>query len=109
MSKAALLPPLPPTDGGLMLEVQRSLGRIEGLQGQLLGEFKSHRDEDKETFKAIVDRLNAQDAKIDDLQSERDRAKGAGKVILALLGSFSAFVGGAVIAVLEGWIKVKFH
>lgn len=50
--------------------------------------------------------LNEQDVKLDGLKSAQDKAKGAGWVILGLLTSLATFVGGAVIAVFAGWIKI---
>lgn len=50
--------------------------------------------------------LDAQDLKLDGLKSAQDKAKGAGWVILGLLTSLATFVGGAVIAVFAGWVKI---
>jgi hypothetical protein len=80
------------------IEVQRSLGRIEGVQEQILNELKATR----ESLAAHI----ASDAKeFNALKADRDRAKGAGWVILGMLGSLAAFVGSAVVAVLGGWLK----
>lgn len=109
-------------------DVQRSLGRIEGTQEQILGELRSlradfgeHKNDDQRNFSAtrrlVYDELGKQNAareahlaeqdkKLDALKQDSDRAKGAGWVILGLLGSLATFVGGAVLAVVEGWIKV---
>lgn len=111
--------------------VQRALGRIEGTQAQILdkldklsGDFGEHKQEDQRNFSSVrvmIDRkleeqnefrerhLGEQDEKLDHLRQDSDRAKGAGWVILGLLGALSTFVGGAVLAVLSGWVNVKFH
>lgn len=119
MSDLLDAPPVHPIDGSGMLEVQRSLGRIEGMQEQILNEFVAHKRDDKSAFEiinkafetrdaAIAKLREDQDKKIDALEAERDTARGAGKVILALLAAAATFVGGAVMAVLSGWISVKF-
>jgi len=116
-------------------EVQRSLGRIEGTLTQLLSEVKGfhgalggHVADDHataEAFRGLIsdlrreianqfleqDRarnqhLNEQDVKLDALKADSDRAKGAGWVILGVLGALATFVGGAVIAVLTGLLKL---
>src|SRR5665213_3036235 len=108
------------------LEVQRSLGRIEGDIAQLLREFANHRIEFalhqkqdlqslevlaktlaqqrdamgigfKEQEKARNQHLNEQDVKLDILKEDSAKAKGAGWVILGLLGSLATFLGAAVI------------
>lgn len=111
--------------------VQRALGRIEGTQEQILaelrslrGEFSEHKNEDQKNFSSVramfftkleeqdktrEAHLGKQDQKLDALKEDSDRAKGAGWVILGLFGTLASFVGGAVIAVLGGWIHVKFH
>lgn len=98
-----------------MQEVQRSLGRIEGLTEQVLKAFESHREDDQKAFDIINKAFEARDAriaqlnsKIEGLQSEQDRARGAGKVILALLAAAATFVGSAVIAVFSGKVTIKF-
>lgn len=109
-------PPLPQSDGNPMLEVQRTLGRIEGLQKQLLDTFSDHAEADRKAFDklkerlddcedAIERRLKDQDDKIAALKSDADRAKGAGAVIMILLGSAATFIGGALMAFLKGHIK----
>lgn len=111
------------------VDTERSLGRIEGTQTQILDKLDKlsealgdHKNEDQRNFssiRALMDRkmeeqtttreahLGAQDVKLDALKQDADRAKGAGWVILALLGSLATFVGGAVLAVLGGWVHVK--
>ena len=117
-------------------EVQRALGRIEGDVRRLLGEFTNHRAEfvahqrlDLESLgilaktlaqqrdvmlasfeeqdRARNQHLNEQDVKLDVLKQDNDRAKGAGWVILGLLGALATFLGAAVISALSGIIK--FH
>lgn len=101
-------------------DVQRTLGRIEGTQGQILAELKSlrqdfgdHKNEDQVNFSdmraSLYKEVGAQQKQIGQLKQDADRAKGAGWAILALLGGLASFVGGAVLAVLQGWITVKFH
>jgi hypothetical protein len=108
-------------------EVQRALGRIEGTQGEILRKLNSlsnelgdHRNDDQRNFSSVrnlIDRkiteqvtlrenhLNDQDQKLEQLKQDQDRAKGAGKVILGLLGALATFVGGAVIAASGGHIR----
>jgi hypothetical protein len=108
--------------------VERSLGRIEGTQAQILAELKQlrtdfgdHKNDDQRNFSSVralfFDELKKQDAKrethlaeqdskLDALKADSDRAKGAGWAIISLLSGLAAFVGGAVLAVFEGWIKV---
>ena len=50
--------------------------------------------------------LLAQDVKIDALVADSNKAKGAGWVIMGLLGTFALSIGGAVLAALGGWIKI---
>jgi hypothetical protein len=50
--------------------------------------------------------LAEQDEKLDALKQDADRARGAGWVILSLLGALATFVGGAVIAVFGGHLKI---
>jgi hypothetical protein len=109
-------------------DVQRALGRIEGTQSQILAELKSlrsdfceHKNDDQRNFSGVrklffekleeqnktrENHLGEQDRKLDALKQDSDRAKGAGWVILGLLGGLATFVGGAVLAVISGWIKV---
>lgn len=110
-------------------DVQRSLGRIEGTQSQILqklvaleASFGDHRNDDQKNFSEVrrlvydkfaeqetlrEDHLGKQDENIEKLKRDSDRAKGAGWVILGLLGALATFVGSAVIAALSGYIK--FH
>lgn len=116
-------------------QIQRALGRIEGTQAQILEEMRTHRAEftahqrqdlasleilavsiakqrdDMNRGFAEQDRarnqhLNEQDVKLDGLKADADKAKGAGWVILGLLGAFAAFLGTAVLSVLNGWLKI---
>ncbi len=108
-------------------EVQRALGRIEGANAQILEkleklsqELGDHRNDDQRSFssvrKLIGDKiteqetaratlLGQQDIKLDRLKQDQDRAKGAGWVIIGLLGALATFLGGAVIAALGGHIR----
>lgn len=111
--------------------VQRALGRIEGTQTQILEmldklseSFGEHKNEDQRNFSSVralfftkleeqdktrERHLGEQDQKLDGLKQDADRAKGAGWVILGLLGAVATFMGTAVLAVWSGWIGVKFH
>lgn len=113
------------------VNVQRALGRIEGQQAQILekldrlaDDFGQHKQDDQRNFSSVrtlfftkLDEQNTvrekhlgeQDEKLDGLKQDADRAKGAGWAILGLLGGLATFVGGAVLAVLSGFINVKFH
>jgi len=53
------------------------------------------------------DRAGKQDEKLAAIKEDADRAKGAGWVILGLLGALATFVGGAVIAALSGWLQFR--
>lgn len=104
-------------------EVQRALGRIEGTLGEILRkqnsistELGDHRNDDQRNFSSLrnlIDRKiteqvtlrGEQDEKLEALKQDQDRAKGAGKVILGLLGALATFVGGAVIAASGGHIR----
>lgn len=96
-------------DTDMVASIHLMLGEIKGTQEQILKSIDNHAGDDKTAFEAISDRFEAQDKKIADLISERDRAKGAGAAIMILLGSAATFIGGAVMAVLEGWIKFRFQ
>jgi len=109
-------------------EVQRSLGRIEGTQTRILDEltklrddFGAHKADDQRNFSSLrVDmksqfeandrarneHLTEQDTKLDIIQRDSDRAKGAGWAILGIMGLLASLVGGAVMAALSGWIKI---
>lgn len=116
-------------------EVQRSLGRIEGTQEQILAkldklasDFGDHKNEDQRNFSSVralvydqrreinakleeqdsrrEQHLTEQDTTLKSLKQDSDRAKGAGWAIIGILGAFATFIGGAVLAVVEGWIKV---
>lgn len=117
------IPEPPPThinDGAdPMLEVQRSLGRIEGLQKQFLVVLEGHKEDDKDAFaglaatkkdddKALDERFASVEQKIAAIEGEQNRAKGAGWVILAVLSSMATFVGAAVISVIEGKVHIRF-
>lgn len=116
-------------------DVQRSLGRIEGTQVQILdalrnltAEFVDHKGEDARNFQAVrklsfehrdelkkeiedsakerETHLRGQDTKLAAMKQDSDRAKGAGWVILGLLGSVATFLGGALLSVFNGWVKI---
>lgn len=108
--------------------VQRALGRIEGSTAEILkrldrlaNDFGEHKNDDQRAFssvrKLVKDGLADQDSlreaqlakhdtKLDLLKQDQDRAKGAGWVILGLLASLATFLGGAVLAVWNGWLRV---
>lgn len=110
-------------------EVQRALGRVEGAQEELLNKmnaiiesFVRHEESDRVEFSAsraalasAMRDLNAAreaqfaglQASIDELKADRAFAKGAGWVIVAILGACVTFIGSAVVGVLRG--TIKFH
>lgn len=101
------------------VNVYRALGRIEGAQNAFLDKMdgiveslSSHTAADDRHFTelhaVILAKNKDQDGKIEALENDANRAKGAGIVILAMLGSLATFVGGAVMAVFGGWVKIKF-
>lgn len=49
--------------------------------------------------------FNALDAKVEQMRREGDRAKGAGWVILGLLGAVATVLGGVAISVIDGLLK----
>jgi len=81
-------------------EVQRTLGRLEGGQEQILDELKRLRVD----FNGHVE---ADDKRFGRIDADRNKAKGAGWAILGIFSACITFVGSAVLAVFEGW--VKFH
>ena len=83
-------------------DVQRSLGRIEGTQTAILAELKQMSD----AFSAHV---QADDKRFGKIDAERNRARGAGWVILTLLTAMASLLGGAVLAVFEGWLSIRLH
>jgi hypothetical protein len=80
------------------LDLYRSIGNIEATQEAMLAEIKNLRND----FKSHVESDAAQFA---DIEAERNKAKGAGYVVLALLTGLATLVGSAVMAVLSGWLK----
>jgi hypothetical protein len=90
-----------------MLEIQRALGRIEGQNTQLLKESQDVRN-DLVTFKAEnAKEFALRDLKIAELTKNRDQARGAGWVILGLLGAIATFVGAAVLSVINGKLHIN--
>lgn len=112
-------------------DVQRSLGRIEGKQEAILEQLKAltdrfgdHMNDDQRNFSSLrkllyeklaeqdetrEKHLASQDKILADIQTDANKAKGAGWVILGLLGGLASLVGSAVLAVIKGWIAFKFH
>lgn len=89
-----------------MDDVQRSLGRIEGTQQQILAaisglqtEFAAHQLEDEQRFVAYGKIVT-------DLAQDNNRAKGAGWVILALVSAGATAIGTSAYAVISGWFKL---
>lgn len=81
------------------LQVQRSLGNIEATLNATLAELKELRSD-------FAKHVAEDSAKFDKIDEDRNKAKGAGWMILGLLGVMASIIGSAVIAVAEGWIKV---
>ena len=95
-------------------EIQRALGNLDGKMDQMLREQErvskellAHKGEDRENFQIIGSRFGVLAMEISGMKQDQDRAKGAGWVIIGLLGSVAAFIGSAVIAALSG--HIKFH
>lgn len=87
-------------------DVQRSLGRIEGAQEQILSELKilrinfaEHKADDTKNFNTVREM-------IDELKQDSDRTKGAGWVLLGIFGLLATFLGGAFTALFTGWVKL---
>lgn len=120
----------------VLYEIQRALGRIEGKQEQIKDEVRLglsglreelaiHKQDDQKNFSAmrldlqeriqererIMEAHNLHMAKIDialrELQIEDENAKRLGVWILSALGSLATLIGGAVLAVIKGYIKLK--
>jgi hypothetical protein len=109
-------------------DVQRALGRIEGKQELILGklndlsdDFNDHKNDDQKNFSSIrvmMDRrmgesntsreahLKTQDVKLDALKETQDKARGAGWVILGIMSALAASVGGLVMSIISGHLKV---
>lgn len=99
--------------------MERTLGRIEGAQEQIIGkldklaeDFGEHKQEDQRNFSSIralmdrkLDEQNqererhwlAQSAKLDELTAQANRARGAIWVILGMSGIGASVVAAAVI------------
>lgn len=81
--------------------VAQMLGSLNATQTRILSELEGIRTD----LAAHV----AADAKtFAEMKTDADKAKGAGWVILSLLGGLATFVGGAVIAAIGGIIKIHF-
>lgn len=101
------------------MNVYRALGRIEGAQTQILDNIAvmvdslgAHTRADDLHFSelrdAVIAKNKLQDDRIEQLEKDANKAKGAGVVILAVLGSIATFIGGAVLAVFSGFVEIKF-
>lgn len=97
-------------------DLQRAVGRIEGQLGEITNKLNAmivnhiqHEDDDRRDFgdlrSLLSNNIAQQDKKISAVKEDQDRAKGAGWVILGLLGALATFVGGAVIAATGGHIR----
>lgn len=89
-----------------MDDVQRSLGRIEGTQQQILNaisglqtEFAAHKLEDEQRFVAYGKTVT-------DLAQDNNRAKGVGYVILALVSAGATALGTSFYAAISNWFKL---
>ncbi len=116
--------------------MQRSLGRIEGVQAQILAEFKlvretlgDHVNADQLAFsqmrvyvsdqKDILvkqfenaaisrnGRLDKQDEKLSELSDLADRIKRGGKFVLWLIGLITAILSGVLIMAIATWLHLK--
>lgn len=92
-------------------EVQRALGRIESSIERLISDFGDHRNDDQRNFSSLRNDIKAEvDARtksVGNLKEDNDRARGAGWAILAILGVLASIVGGCLVALFAGWIKIK--
>jgi hypothetical protein len=118
-----------------MLEIQRSLGRIETAQLEareefrrglkdLKAEFASHKQDDQKAFSSIrvalteqrserEGHLNEQDKKLgalavvnERLQVQDENTKTIGKWIIGAFGSLALLLGSAAVAAFSGHIKI---
>lgn len=120
----------------VMLEIQRTLGRLEsgqvgmredfnnGLRA-LKDEFSSHKNDDQANFSSIRVAMKEEGEKYDGhmgavvgkvqelaiangkLQTQDENTKTIGKYIIGVFGSLVLMVGSAVIAALSGHIKIQ--
>lgn len=91
-------------------DVQRTLGRIEGMQGQILDELKHmrvellrHESEDEKEFDYARDQRGKLYEKFDVIQSEVKSAKAAGKTALSIVTGFSMLVGFCISLLVNWW------
>lgn len=124
------------SDPGDLAELYRAIGRIEGTQEQIIHKLDAmivdhiqHQRDDRRDFEAIRKQLDhkvgearkasagenagqdgaiaAHALRIDALEKQNEREKGAGWVILGVLAAAASAIGTAVWAVLSGHIAWK--
>lgn len=86
-------------------EIQRSLGRIEGTQTQIIDRLERLEkiSQDQDARMAAADLTNQR------LQQQDDNARTIGKYIIGILGSLFMLVGSAVIAAVSGHLTFNIH
>jgi len=101
-----------------LAELYRAIGRIEGQQSQIISKLDAmivsqinHEQEDMRVAGEIRGLIQTEKVEvtkaISKLKAEHDRAKGAGWVILAVLGSTASAIGAALLSVFTGHITIK--
>lgn len=114
-----------PTAQSIFLEIQRSLGRIEGEQKatrkemergfqSLRDDLGDHKNDDQRSFSSIRVSLREHDERLGviavantRLQEQDENTKTIGKWVIGAFGSFVAMLGTAVVAALTGHIKIE--
>jgi hypothetical protein len=124
------------TDPGDLTELNRAIGRIEGTQGQIIRKLDAiivdavnHQKDDRRDFEAIRKQLDhkvgevrkasagenagqddaiaAQALRIDELEKQNERERGAGWVIVSLIGASVSALGTMAWAIFSGHIIWK--
>jgi len=123
-------------DSGDLADMNRAIGRIEGTQEQIIRKLDAiivdavnHQQDDRRDFDAIRKQLDhkvgevrrasagenagqddaiaAQALRIDALEKQKEREKGAGVVILGLIGATVSALGSMAYAIFSGHIIWK--
>lgn len=94
-------------------EVQRSLGRVEGLLESILKKMEDfeknlgdHKNDDQKVFSSIRLQLNELALANAGLQGQDDNIRTIGKYILGIFGGLAMLLGSAIVAALTGHIRI---
>lgn len=93
---------------------QRSLGRIEGLQGEMLRRmddfsraFRAHTEEDHLALQVLDGKLSQISIVQSKLEAQDENTKAIGKYILGIFATLVTALGAAVVAALTGHLAIK--